>query len=114
MLGYSKFSISEILSCKADVNLTESFDDRTALLYAAESGRPDLIKILLKNGANVNHQDRWHDTALILATQKGNSKSVEILIKYGVDINLNLKDSRGLTALDWSVIFGLYEIFIRH
>eukprot|EP01018_Ginkgo_biloba_P002990 Gb_20209 [translate_table: standard] len=65
------------LACKGDVKGLEGllkegvanvnsadFDDRTALHVAACEGHVDVVKLLLKRGANVNARDRWGSTCI--------------------------------------------------
>lgn len=103
------FSIDAVINGEINV-LDNCYFHRSALLITAEFGRPDLIKILLRRGADINRQDEWGNNALILATLHGNFKSVETLVKYGTNTDLNLKNSNGYTALDYSIMMDLDEI----
>lgn len=76
-------------------------EGKTALHFAAEEGLIDLIKILLKYGANI-HAKYNGDTALHIAVTYGFAEDallyvVNTLLKNGV--NVNDTDTRGKTAL---------------
>lgn len=90
----------------------ESF---TALMLASmnikiepKEYRHNLIKELLKNGANPNIQNKYGDTALMQASQYSNTNStnevVEILLKNDADPNIQNKE--GSTALIAATFFS--------
>ncbi len=55
----------------------------TALHYAAISGDVELVKYLIRKGANVNHKSSEGSSALYLAKQNGYKEIVNILKKAG-------------------------------
>jgi len=81
-----------LLASGADVNLAmgeclddgES-DDRTPLMLAATGNDMHFVLTLLKNGANVNAQDRKGYSALAYATNNGNI--LALLLKSGADMH---------------------------
>lgn len=62
-------------------------DGFTPLTLAIKKGNVDLVKILLKNGANVNAKNDLNNTPLGRAAEHGNKEIVEILIRNGAKIN---------------------------
>ena len=60
----------------------------------------EIIRLLLKAGADVNGQDDYGSTPLIEATKTANTAKVKLLIKYGAD--LDLLDRSGRSALDYT------------
>ena len=62
--------------------------DMTALHLAAHEGYPDIISILLENGADVNFPTINNRTALFIACLKRHTESVRILVQHGCDLNL--------------------------
>ena len=65
-----------------------------------------IIKTLIKKGANVNARDKDAYTALIFIYHNCSGKypvqeGVELLLKYGADINA--RDKNGMTALAHSI-----------
>lgn len=98
-----------------DVNAGNAFG-KTALMYAAQYGFPDSVKILLDAGADINArtgQTRTKEglclesicmlnaerTALMYAVQEGNLDIARYLVEKGADVNLS--DSQGMTVFDY-------------
>lgn len=67
---------------KVDVNSAD-FDDRTALHVASCEGHVEVVKLLLRRGANVNARDRWGSTPIADAKYYGNTKICNILKAKG-------------------------------
>lgn len=87
-----------------DVNLLGSGREaRTALVKAAEDGRPTMVKkLLVCKDIDVNKPDVWNCTALSRAVQKLRVDCVGILLDDD-RTDLTIKDSLGhRTALDWT------------
>jgi ankyrin repeat protein len=63
------------LAAQGDVNATNSYD-RTALMFAAESGHADVIELL---GADRSLRDRDGKTAIMLAAEAGHVEAVRAL-----------------------------------
>jgi len=60
--------------------------NRTALIIASCKGYEDIARILLENGAKVNHEFKFANnkkTALIRAGEQGHQGIIKILKKYG-------------------------------
>ena len=70
---------------------------RTSLIWTSCYNNTDLLKWLIDNGANINHQDRNGFSALHFAVKEQHFDTAEILIKNKAD--LELKDSNGNTPL---------------
>lgn len=98
-----------------DVNAGNEFG-KTALMYAAQYGFPDSVKILLDAGADINaktsetHTEKAlclericmlnaERTALMYAVQEGNLEIARYLVENGADINL--QDSQKMTVFDY-------------
>ena len=74
----------------------------TALMLACKGGHLEVVKLLLKAKANLDHQmEAKGITALIIAVQKGFSDIVQQLLEYGADPNIG--DRRGSTAIHSAV-----------
>ncbi|HEY7333801.1 MAG TPA: ankyrin repeat domain-containing protein [Bryobacteraceae bacterium] len=72
-------------------------DDRkiTPLMYAAEIGSVDAMRLLLDRGAEVNAQNAFGSTALMWSVSE--PAKVRLLLDHGADVNLAAKSGR--TAL---------------
>lgn len=70
---------------------------RPPLSVAAEEGRDDIIRLLIKSGANIEGLDEYEVTPLLEAAFHGRSSSVKILLDHGADFKW--KSKAGNTAL---------------
>ena len=78
-----------LVAAEVDLNLVRG-DGATVLFLAAQYGHHEVVKILVKAGADLNLA--WGETSpLFLAAQNGHHKVVEILVATEVD----LKPSKG-------------------
>jgi serine/threonine-protein phosphatase 6 regulatory ankyrin repeat subunit B len=85
-------------------------DGRTPLMIAARLGREDRVVTLLDKGAWVNARDAQGKTALMLAVTcmwDQNNRALTLLLDRGA--NLDVTDSEGLSAVDYSAHEGLPE-----
>lgn len=100
---------------KVDVDVANDFG-KTPLMYAAQYGFSDSVKILLENGADINAQTyegncqsrKQYDciyngqrTALMYAVQEGHYDVVEYLLSAGADVKL--ADSQGKYAYHYLI-----------
>ena len=83
----------------ANVNLTSTLDNYTALMFACENEQFETVDILLNNGANINAIDSHGNTAIFLASEVGDFDIVELLLERGAT-NVNAKNKYGVTALE--------------
>jgi ankyrin repeat protein len=80
----------------------------TPLIIAAYNDQPEIVSLLLKNGAAVDAQDAAGNTALMGASFKGYIKVAEQLLAAGADVNLC--NTQGAPALTFAATFGRLEI----
>ncbi len=73
--------INALLGKGADVNYENKKDGTTALIHAARSNYIKLVKLLLDNGANVNHWNEDGVSALIAARLKGHREVIKVLVR---------------------------------
>ncbi len=69
----------------------------TALHYAAGQDTPELTRLLLRYGANVNVQDLNGKTPLMEACRLGHTDVAEVLCEAGAD--RTIRDNQGRTAM---------------
>jgi len=85
-IAQAKTSIAKLLIEKgADVNYEIPTTGKTALMEAAYEGNLEVVRTLLRAGANLNHQDKNGLPALCHAL--GKPAIVEELIAAGADVN---------------------------
>ncbi|XP_061185019.1 uncharacterized protein LOC133193035 [Saccostrea echinata] len=101
ILSYVKH---ECINCIADDNLW-------SLAVASCFGCTDIVRFLLREGANVNLRDKRNASCLIYSCSFGNYDVVETLIKEGADVNLLTLD--GISPLI-SAIFSGNAHLVRH
>ena len=61
---------------------------QTALGWCCYRGKTDMVKLLVDNGADVNHQDDDGRTPLHWAARKGHLAIVALLLEEGADVNV--------------------------
>ena len=86
----------QLIARDADVNKT----GWTPLHYAASSGRPDVIQLMLDHYAYIDAASPNGSTPLMMAAMYGSVDAVNLLLAAGADPSL--KNQRGLSALDFA------------
>lgn len=81
---YSINDIKKIIAAGANLKNPQLSD--TALMNAVT--KPDVVKLLINSGANVNAQNTFGKTALMYAIQYGNLTTVKLLVDGKADVNL--------------------------
>ena len=100
----SDLVVQKLLEAGADPNKA-SGGGNTPLMEAAYGGDVELVRILLKAGADPHAQNQYNETALSVACMKnGTVAVVNELLKAGAD--LHHKDVDGLTPLDLTIKSG--------
>ena len=82
---------------KDNVNVYDFRSHNTSLLIASKAGNLELVKHVIKVGADVNYTNSYSNTALIFASKNNYTEIVKYLIQNGTDINH--ENFRGDTAL---------------
>jgi ankyrin repeat protein len=101
--------IVKYLVIEREVDVNFQYNGKTSLHYASMYGHFDVVKFLVKRGAEVNKQeDKTLLTALHYAGARGLLKIIKFLMDNGA--NSNLRDKQGKTCLHYSVIFGDVEV----
>ena len=96
-----------LIKAGADVNLQNKFK-KTALMYASDMGKKDIVDMLIKAGADVNLQNMDEVNALMYASIRNNSIIIDTLIKAGADIDHQNND--GYTALMYASKLGHFKV----
>jgi ankyrin repeat protein len=107
-----------LIDAGANVNAVEKVQDQTPLMWAAAAARnaPEMVKVLVAKGANVNARAKFNDwpgqitsepraqyhtygglTPLLYAARGGCYACVEALVSAGADVNL--PNNEGMTPM---------------
>ena len=71
------------------VVFSPNHEERCALEIAASSGHPEMVRLLLDRGADVNAPNFWGGTAITAAAVSGDPEATRLLIRHGADVNAN-------------------------
>jgi len=99
---------------KESINKKNSDWGCTALHYAAQQKKSDILKVLVENGGDINAGDKDDWTPLHYAATKGSLESVEYLISKGAKVDA--KNKSGKIPFDIAVKelnTGLVEFFLK-
>jgi len=99
--------VAEILTNPVDLEHRGPFRS-TALLLAAERGKPEIVGALLKAGANPHAVDDDGRGALIFGASSGNAKVVEMLLAAG--LKADEKDKYNDSALMAAAATGVPDV----
>ena len=107
------FNLEIVLSPRVHPSAVQK-DGLTTLMKAAYVGREDLIRDLIKRGADLSARDIAGYTALMCSAYAGKLGSVKLLIGGGAELNAD--DLEGSTALMFAAQNGhgeIVEVLVR-
>ncbi len=96
--------VRSLLDQGVNVNAKDSALGCTALVYAAQWDRPDVVQLLLARGADINMIGDGY-TPLTMAASLGKTDIVRILIDKGADVN-KADESGKITMGDEMIVSG--------
>ncbi|XP_033229682.1 ankyrin-1-like [Belonocnema kinseyi] len=82
----------------AEFLLQKGADVKSQLRSTVESGKPDVVNLLLKCGADVNSKFKNHSTPLALAIELENESIVEVLLKADTDPSIQNTNYRAVVV----------------
>jgi len=88
---------------------------RTALQYASEFGNVQIMRMLLKQGADTNVRNGYGQSLVMEAVASGTTTQLRLLLTSGADVNATDKD--GDTALMYAVNSGYLDtisLLVQH
>lgn len=103
-------SVTLLIEHGAQPDAPASSDSRTALQCVAELEQdvPEMVALLLQNGADVNLTRQDGTTALMLAASRGHVETVRLLLAAGADVNT--RSEAGKTAVGMAVEMKRTEV----
>ena len=97
------------MTTRAQISADEKYEEgHTDLMCAALEGRTEIVKALLRKGADVNAKDGTGRTALMFAAINMHDETVKVLLEHGADVNARADD--GATPLMLAASCGDPEI----
>lgn len=99
--------IQQLLEQGADVNVQEDAGGWTPLHNAVQSGRVDIVRLLLRHGADPHRRKKNGATPFIVAGIRGDVSLLEIFLSEGADVNEC--DHNGFTAFMEAAEYGRVE-----
>ena len=92
-----------------NVHFPETKGGFTALLFAAQAGDLESVRVLVAAGARMNDATPEAGSALVVAAVNGQEKVTLFLLDHGADPNI--ADGYGMTALHWAVQEGVKTLY---
>ncbi|MDA0802691.1 MAG: ankyrin repeat domain-containing protein [Planctomycetota bacterium] len=91
----------------ADVNAVDSASGRSALHWAANEGKTEVVVFLIEKGASTEAMERVGKTPLALAAERKHVDATRALLSAKADVNH--RDRLGGTPLTWAAGLGSAE-----
>ncbi len=108
IISFNYKALKFFIKNNIDINLQHLNYGYTAILIASIRGRKDIIKLLIKNNANLDIQTRCGDTALILSILMERLDIAKLLIENGA--NVNLHNDTGRSAFNIAKLMGYEDV----
>jgi len=100
--------VGHLMSMGNDPNASYNDNESTMLHYASLNGRPQIVRLLLQAGADVNRANKRSRTALHEAATTGHSEVVKILLKHKADVMA--KNKYGRTTLHVATKYDNHDV----
>ena len=101
-------AVIQALKDTADINSTTALGV-SPLIFAAQQGHEDMVKILVHNGANIDHKSHDSVNALLAASIFNHVEIVRFLAEKGLSVNSH--DNRGITPMHYAAAYGYAAMF---
>ncbi len=96
---------------KAGLQIRNAWGRTPLCAVARDGGQPEVLKVLIGLGADVNAADSSGATPLLLAAWRPNKEAVDVLLDAGADLHVN--DLRGERLMAEAAGHGLEKLFSR-
>ena len=106
--------LNKLLSDK-NIDINETDDDGfTPLMFACSEGNEEIVKLLVKSGADLNLQDNYGETCLMKVDSPDSIEKANEITKYLIENRANpyLKDKYNRTALKDPYTKSIYFDFV--
>ena len=92
---------------KADPAIMDK-DGNSALNLIMPWGKPDLMRLMIENGADINHRGKDGKTPLHDAMDRHTYDCIDLLLEMGADIHV--KDDNGQSPVDFVRSCGAHDL----
>jgi ankyrin repeat protein len=99
-------SLEDVLKSDDKIVFSVDSEERSALYYAAEAGDQDIVKLLIRYGAEVDRPDKWGISPLMTATWFGHTDCVDVLLNADVNVDVDRRNVYGDTPIFFSAQAG--------
>jgi len=103
-------AVAEMLSSGINANESEEENGFSPLFFCTTSGHEDIVKLLIKNGAQVNRTNKDGDTALLHLLKEINTPTTILKGLIETTEDLDFRDKENGTALMYASGFGNLEL----
>ncbi len=104
-------TVEKLIKAGAKIDFRTTDLSMTALMYAVGANKPDVVKVLLKNGADVNAVSSYKQTPLMWAAAVGSKDLAKILLDAGADPSITMiGEMSGATALSIAQDFQYKDV----
>jgi len=116
LLHYAAFmgslEIADMLLKKGVTSINEGDkENMTPLHLSCERGHPEIVKLLLDHGADIEAKDGMGRTPLAFTAGSRNMEVVHILVERGADINYSVAyQGRSYSALTLAAMYGFKDL----
>jgi ankyrin repeat protein len=107
--------LSDSLIVATELDSKDSYYGKTPLIWSAEYGRQEVVRLLLEQGADVNANDRRKRTALYWAVGNRDEAIVRLLLKHHADVNS--RDDGGREVLPravWDQQIAIVQLLVEY
>ena len=80
-------AVKALLAFGPDLNRRETRREQTALMWAVEQIHPQIVRLLIEHGADVNARSKRGFTPLLFAAEQGVLDSVQALLAAGAELD---------------------------
>lgn len=101
-------AVVALLEAGANPNVQETWNEQSALMWAAAEGHAPVMARLVAAGADISAHSRSGATPLLFAARNGSIPAVHLLLHAGADVNTQRPD--GATPLLVAVINGYEDL----
>ncbi|MCR4818682.1 MAG: ankyrin repeat domain-containing protein [Fretibacterium sp.] len=94
--------VEALIQAGAEVNALGGDDGSSVLMFAAKSGTPEVLKLLIDSGAKVDLQIGDYNFTALIAAASGSEKPENVITLLKAGANARIRDRWGKRAVDYA------------